>query len=305
MPVVDRGRYKVHVRTLTNVGAAHAPIAIHIHRQMEAIMKNILLFVHEDVGQEARLQAALDITRAVDGHLTCLDMIMFPALAGSDVWGTAGAAMVVAEERTIETENRLRLEKRLAIEGVQWTWINAIDDVPTQLERTAVLNELIVLNRHIEGFAFPDMRAIASDAIVRSGKPVLAVPEIVTGFAATGSVLIAWDGSRQADAALQAALPLLKLASEATLLEVGNGSVRVPAEDAASLLSRHGIHANIIRISKSARRVADVLLEQIAARKPAYVVMGGFGHSRLGEALFGGVTRVLLTKSPVPLLLAH
>lgn len=268
-------------------------------------MKNILLFVHEDVGQEARLQAALDVTRAVDGHLTCLDMIMFPALAGSDVWGTAGAAMVVAEERAIETENRRRLEKRLASEGVQWTWIDAIDDVPAQLERAAVLNELIVLNRHIEGSAFPDMRAIASDAIVRSGKPILAVPEVVTGFAATGSALIAWDGSRQADAALQSALPLLKLATATTLLEVDHGSVKVPAEDAASLLSRHDIHANVVRISKSSRKVADVLLEQIAEHQPAYVVMGGFGHSRLREAIFGGVTRVLLTKSPVPLLLAH
>ena len=39
-------------------------------------MKNILLLVHDDHGQEARLQAALDITRAVEGHLTCVDAIL-------------------------------------------------------------------------------------------------------------------------------------------------------------------------------------------------------------------------------------
>ena len=45
-------------------------------------MKNILLLVHDDHGQEARLQAALDITRAVEGHLTCIDVTPYPLIAG-------------------------------------------------------------------------------------------------------------------------------------------------------------------------------------------------------------------------------
>jgi hypothetical protein len=36
------------------------------------VMKNVLLLVHDDLGQEARLQAALDIVRAIGGHLHCL-----------------------------------------------------------------------------------------------------------------------------------------------------------------------------------------------------------------------------------------
>jgi hypothetical protein len=44
-------------------------------------MKNVLLLVHDDAGQEARLQAALGIVRAVEGHLTCLDVIIYPMIS--------------------------------------------------------------------------------------------------------------------------------------------------------------------------------------------------------------------------------
>lgn len=45
-------------------------------------MKTLLLLVHDDAGQEARLQAALDLTRALDGHLTCVDIAPIPVFAG-------------------------------------------------------------------------------------------------------------------------------------------------------------------------------------------------------------------------------
>ena len=36
-----------------------------------------------------------------------------------------------------------------------------------------------------------------------------------------------------------------------------------------------------------------------------YIVMGGYSHSRLGEYVFGGVTRTLLKDCPVALVIAH
>lgn len=48
-------------------------------------MKNILLLIHDDDGQEARLQAALDVTRSVGGHLTCLAIVVAPPVGGDDV----------------------------------------------------------------------------------------------------------------------------------------------------------------------------------------------------------------------------
>lgn len=267
-------------------------------------MKNILLLVHDDVGQEARLQAALDITRAVEGHLNCLDVVIPPVIAGSD-WSGYGTAMLLEDERTREITNRLALEKRLAGEGVSWTWINATGELSSCVERAAVLNELIVVNRRLDDSSYPDMRTAASDIVVRSGKPVLAVPEHARGFNVGGRAMVAWDGSPQADAALQAATTLLRLASHVTLLEINDGSVEVPAEAAAVFLSRHDVHPLIVRDKAHKGEAGGRLLHVMERINIDYVVMGGFGHSRVSEAMLGGVTRMLLTKSPVPLFLAH
>lgn len=267
-------------------------------------MKNILLLVHDDEGQESRFQAALDVARAFEGHLTCLDVAMMPMMVG-DYWSGAGTAMLLADERDAEAANRKTLEARLAKEGVAWTWIDATGDLAPSLERAAMLTELIIVNRRLDSFPLPDMRSTAAELVLKSGKLVLAVPEKGKGLAVSGRALIAWDGSPQADKALQAAVPLLKLASHVTILQVDDGSVKVPAEEAASFLSRHDVHALVVHEPAGKQRVEDVITEAIEQRNIDYVVMGGFGHSRIVEALFGGVSRKLLTDCPVPVLLAH
>ena len=85
----------------------------------------------------------------------------------------------------------------------------------------------------------------------------------------------------------------------------GDESDRLPAEAAAAYLSRYGIHAEVEHVALDGAKVGDVLFERVSSGHFGYVVMGGFGHHRVAEALFGGVTRMMLTKSPVPIFLAH
>jgi nucleotide-binding universal stress UspA family protein len=167
------------------------------------------------------------------------------------------------------------------------------------------LADLIVVNRQLDSYPLPDMRAVASGLIVKSGKPVLAVPEKVTGFNAGGNALVAWDGSREASVALSAAVSLLQLASSVTIVEIEDGSVKAGAEEAAAYLSRHGIHGMIVRAATDGDDTGTVLLAKANSEKFDYLVMGGFGHPRFVEAVFGGVTRKILTESAIPVLLAH
>ncbi|MGZ8361632.1 MAG: universal stress protein [Allosphingosinicella sp.] len=265
-------------------------------------MKNILVLVHDDPGQEARLQAALDVTRAVGGHLTCLDVSAVIPING-DVYPPAGGAMLVELERESEAANRARLQPRLAAEDVSWSWLDVTGYVAHALEDAAALADLIVVNASIGNIQQAEIRALASALVVTARKPLLAVPAGATGFDAAGAALVAWDGSREAATALASALPLLQLAKHVTILEVADGSAGEPAEEAAAYLSRHGVHPVIVR--KSGDSPADVILDSAFAAPTDYLVMGAFGHSRLVESLFGGVTRRLLKESPVPLLIAH
>lgn len=267
-------------------------------------MKNILLLIHDDAGQEARLQAALDVTRAVRGHLNCLDVSVVVPIVGAD-FGVSGGAMLIELERENETDNRARTYPRLEKEDVSWSWTDTTGYLEPALEEASGLADLIVVNRQLDSFPLPDMRTLAAGLIVKSGKPILAVPETVTGFNAAGDALVAWDGSREAAVALSAAVPLLRLAGSVTIVEVEDGSVKTGAEEAAAYLSRHDVRATIVRAPTYGDDAGTVLLAKANSEKFDYLVMGGFGHSRFAEALFGGVTRRLLTESQIPLFLAR
>jgi len=268
-------------------------------------VKNILLLVHDDEGQEARLQAALDVTRAVEGHLTCLDVTVLPLVAG-DYWNAEATEMLLEVERTRETANRSEVEARLQYEGISWDWVDATGGLASCLQRAATLSELIVVNRRLDSYSTSDMRSVTADVVIKSRKPILAVPEKAKGLKLLdANALVAWNGSPESDAALQAAVPLLRMAHRVVLLEVDDGSVEVPAEKAATFLSRHGVHALIVRETRKHVIPEALILDEIKRLGIDYVVMGGFGHSRFVEALMGGVSRKMLTVSPVPLLLAH
>ncbi|MCW3836512.1 universal stress protein [Sphingomonas canadensis] len=268
-------------------------------------MKNILVLVHDDQGQEARLQAALDLTRAVEGHLNCLDVSIIP-MAVDDYVPVGGSALLLAEERENESKNRDKITARLEREDVPWTWSDVTGDVSEALREASALADVIVINRQFDDLPWPNMRAIAGELLAKGEAPLLAVPAEMRGVAfAGGRALVAWNGSHAAGEALQAAVPLLTLASEVTILEIDDGSIDKPATEAAQYLSRHGIEPVLRRVSSGGSSTAEALLAQVADMRPDYLVMGGYGRSRLVEALFGGVTRRMLTESPVPLFLAH
>jgi len=267
-------------------------------------MKNVLLLIHDDAGQEARLQAALDVTRALDGHLACLDVTIAPVMV-DDYVPTGGSALLIAEEREREKANRAAVEARLAREGVPYDWRDVAGNLGACLRDAATLADVIVINRQLDHVHFPDMIALAGDLLVHAQTPVLAVPQQARGFDAAGAALVAWDGSQPAQEALQAAAPLLRLAREVTIVAIDNGTLRAPAEDAARYLARHGIEPLVRNVPAGREKASDLLLAELRSAGAAYLVMGGFGRSRMVEAMFGGVTRRLLANSPVPLLLAH
>jgi len=267
-------------------------------------MKNILLLVHDDAGQEARFQAALDVTRAVEGHLICVDISVLPVLVG-DFYSGAGTAMLLADERQREADNRSQLEARLATEQVSWNWVEATGTIADCLRDASALADLIVVNRKLDDFPVPEMRSVAGEVVLKSHKPVLAVPDSSRGLNLSGRVLVCWDGSACATAALRAAVPLLQLAETVVLLEIEEGGGKGDVEEAAAYLSRSGIKPLVRRRGASLDRISTIILDDIRHERADYVVMGGFSHLRFTEALFGGVTRRMLTESPVPLLLAH
>lgn len=266
-------------------------------------MKNILLLVHDDIGQEARLQVALDLTRALDGHLSCVDVVEM-YYQNDGMYGGGGMNVLLADEQAHEDINRTRLQARLGHEDVRWSWVDRIGDLAGCVTRAAGLADLIVVNRRLDNNAL-DMANVAASIAMETHKPVVAVPDTVRHFDVSGRALIAWDGSLPAMTALCATLPLLRLAQAVQILEIDIAADATPAEKAAEYLSRHEIHAEICRVAAQGKHADAVIRRHATEYGAAYCVMGAYGHARTIEALFGGVTRRMLHDSEIPLVLVH
>ncbi|WP_106638967.1 universal stress protein [Allosphingosinicella vermicomposti] len=267
-------------------------------------MKNVLLLIHDDAGQEARFQAGLDLTRGLKGHLTCLDVVQLPVLVG-DYASASGYAVLLEDSEAREAGNRARIRERLSGEDVTWDVYKSTGDIADCLEASAGLADIVVANARLQDAAGPQMASIVSSLVLRLHKPVLAMPQNWLRLDVAGNVLIAWDGSVPAMAALTGAIPLLKLAGAVHIIQVGEPASAATIEEAAVYLSRHGIEPEVKEIEGNGAQADEIVAEQARRLNAAYLVMGAYGHSRIREAIFGGVTQRMLDRAEIPLLLAH
>lgn len=267
-------------------------------------MKNILMLAHDDEGQDARLQVALDLARAFFGHVTCLDIAEPPRWV-ADYVTTAGAMIAAAEEETREQLNVDRLKARLAREDVPWDMIATVGDPAPAIRAHAAFADAVVVDCTAQG-RLTDPRSLAASAAAGVGGLTVAVPRAVRGLDIFAPMLVAWDGSAPAAAALRRAQPILARSAAVTLLTVGDEDHDGhPPEAAARYLSRHGIHAGIQRVPLGPDGIDGTIRAAARVRGAGAVVMGIYGHSPLGEALFGGVSRHMLATSELPLLLGR
>ncbi|MGC4251540.1 MAG: universal stress protein [Sphingobium sp.] len=271
-------------------------------------MKSVLLHIHDDRGAESRLQAACDLARCCEGHIQCIQVRSAPDLVAADMYGGAVFAPAIADElREIDDKLRAQVEERLKREGVSWDWRQVDGETVGALLRAAKLSDIIVATLP-EGARrdFRDALPIAADLALGGRTPVLAMPQSARCLTIPGRAIVAWDGSQEAAAAIRAAIPLLKLAQEVHLVTVEETDKRdFPSTDAPEYLSRHGISVQVHSWPRGGEGVEAALLDAISALAADWVVMGAFGHNRLRELVFGGVTRRMLRDARVPLLLTH
>ena len=270
-------------------------------------MKTVLLHIHNDAGQESRLQAALDLARTFSAHLDCVQTTPFEYIFIGDPMGAVHVPpQLVSDVRAGETAERTRIEQRLKIEGVTWDWTQVDGDIGDVLFSEASLADIIVMSLPTQGpgEGRQPYRKVGEVAVAARA-PVLAVPVNATAFDPGGEAMVAWNGSLEAASALHLALPLLSRASHVRLVEVCRDVSRFPSTRAAEYLSRHDVHAEIEQVAADDDGTGPTLARLARERGVAYMVMAAYGHSRLREMVFGGVTRHLLAHSETPLLMAH
>jgi nucleotide-binding universal stress UspA family protein len=145
--------------------------------------------------------------------------------------------------------------------------------------------------------------------IMSSGRPALVVPYVGRFDPVGRRVLVAWNAGREATRAVNDALPFLERAERVTVLSVNPENSEddggIAGADIALHLTRHGVRAEATTVVTDDVRVDDMILSQAADVEADLIVMGAYGHSRLGELVLGGATRHLLRQITVPVFMSH
>jgi nucleotide-binding universal stress UspA family protein len=182
-----------------------------------------------------------------------------------------------------------------------------LDYPRTMVPREARAADLLIIGRErVAGDPYFSLNP--GNTVLRAGRPVLVVPDGIDALPAK-RVMIAWKDTRESRRAVADALPFLRRADDVMLVEVCEHGAEAQSEqhigDVANYLARHQIKVAAKAFLHTERPVAEELLRFARDERADLIVSGAYGHSRLGEWIFGGVTRDLLATSPLCCLLSH
>jgi nucleotide-binding universal stress UspA family protein len=151
-------------------------------------------------------------------------------------------------------------------------------------------------------------RGALDRALTESGVPVLILPPDWTGKAVGQNVVIAWNGGREALRAVHDAMPFLSKAAKVTVFAFSSkpSDLRASAEMLTRHLGAHGVRAHISDWTNTGDLTAiEALFASLDTQDADLVVAGAFGHSRVYEGLFGGVSLDLMRQQSLPVLMSH
>jgi len=179
--------------------------------------------------------------------------------------------------------------------------LNAVSDFTSRL-RTA---DIAILTQHKSGEVERFGDVFLEAALFHSGRPVLVVPRGYEAPFSVERVLIAWDASVHATRAVAAAIPFLVGTTSLRILTVQEPSKGSDFRESALVqhFRRHDLQPDLAQ--RSDRDVPEAILREVESFRATLLVMGGYGHSRFREFVFGGATRLMLKKMAAPVLLAH
>jgi nucleotide-binding universal stress UspA family protein len=276
-------------------------------------MSNTTLMVHLELGRSNA--GLLAIARDLAGHLSA-GVIGIAACQpapigygeGYDISGElvqAARDELERELKVAEAEFHTGLDGK--IERLEWrstVTFGVLSDYVAEEARSADL----ILTRQSAPDLLDRTRLVSTGSLVmQAGRPVLVAPDQISSLK-LDQILVAWKDTREARRAIVDALPLLQKAAQVIVVEIAAQTdqpvAQAHVEQVAAWLQQHGVTAlpmTSLVIGDDAARLSELALEHDAD----LIVAGAYGHPRLQEWAFGGVTRDLLSRKDRCVLLSH
>lgn len=276
--------------------------------------RNLLTVIPDGAALSLQLDASVRLARQLDAHLHVLtvgidDVQVGYYFAGADaVLQQTSMAMARDKADALLADVKARLDP----EDIRWTaevGVAQIGMVSDLVATAAMFSDLAIQALPYGAHGSEGAEAAVEAALFAGRTPVLLVPDAGLPTDFPRHAVIGWNSGLEAMAAVRGGLPMLQLAGTASIAMVApperGPNQAAPGERLATMLSRHGVKADIALLAKTHPRIADVLAGHVRDQEADLMVTGAYSHSRFRESILGGATRELLAKSTVPLLMAH
>lgn len=173
------------------------------------------------------------------------------------------------------------------------------------MEQSRAADLIVVGRRGDDDIVDRNFGVDPGDAVMEGGRPILMAPPWVTSLRGK-RIVVAWSDTREARRAVYDALPFLQRAEEVSVVEVTpTVKSNLSIKDVVTFLTGHAVTAEAHMIEAVDSPPEAAVLEHAVNMNADLVVSGAYGHSRLRETIFGGVTRGLLKHSDICCLMSH
>jgi nucleotide-binding universal stress UspA family protein len=275
------------------------------------MIKDILVNLGANSERDPARDYAISVARTFEAHLTGLAFAYEPVIPGTIFDG--GVVSVIAacraDNRKAAQAAKEKFEsavKGAGVLGDAHIVEAGMADAATVFGNTARHYDLSVVGQVRPDSELPE-EVIIHGALFGSGRPVLVVPYIQETSLKLDRVMVCWDGSRNAARAIADAMPVLERAGviDVVTIEPRERRNELAGAEIAQHLARHSLKVELKPLVAPDTDVPNTILSYAADSGTDFIVMGGYGHSRLREFILGGATRGMLESMTVPTLMAH
>jgi nucleotide-binding universal stress UspA family protein len=285
-------------------------------------LKDTLVYVDQSEHAFERLRLAADLARRHQSRLTALYVReLNPAQrheqstaelgqgSSEAITGTNRQIRKAIEDAVERLRSALEEIKREYELEIEWRCVDGVGS--TIVPQHARFADLCILSQDVSAAATATGYTFSEELLFVAGRPVIFVPARGSFRTLGRHVLVAWNSSRAATRSVNDALPLIERAEQVTVLAVNQVEFAerygaLPAEKMIEHLRRHGASVKGLWLNNvSSELIADVVQGEAHRMGADLIVAGAFGHPRLWEKLMGGVTRDLLARMSLPLLMSY
>jgi nucleotide-binding universal stress UspA family protein len=285
-------------------------------------LKDLLVYVDQSARAVGCLRLAADLARRHQSRLTALYMNeRSPAQLHEEnvaelSRGPAGSLASTQghiQQAIDEAANHLRasLEEISTAYGLQAEWLR-LDGVGAAIvPQHARFADLCILGQDVSAADTATGYTFSERLLFVTGRPVVFIPADGSFETLGRHIVVAWNSSRACARAVNDALSLIERADKVTVLAVNPESFAkrygaLPPGQIVEHLRRHGAAVEGVWLNDTPTASIALAVMSEAKRLGAdLIVAGAYGRPELWEKMMGGVTRDLLARMTLPILMSY